>query len=72
MPPNLGPEISDVIVDFDAETLERKPVERDRAIAVFKSIGNKRAARIIAGIARYRKPMFVRLCRLWCLVRLLS
>lgn len=51
MPSNLGPEISDVIVDFDAETLERKPVERDRAIAVFKSIGNKRAARIIASIA---------------------
>lgn len=50
MPSKTGPEISDVIVDYDVETLERKPVERDRAISVFKEIGNERAAKIIAAI----------------------
>ena len=47
---DFGPEISDVIVDYDIETLERKPVYKQRAISVFKDIGNNRAAKIVSRI----------------------
>lgn len=44
---DFGPEISDVIIDYDFETLERKPVSKEHAVSVFKAIGNARAAKIV-------------------------
>ncbi len=42
-----GPEISDLIVDFDPVTLERLPVKRDEVAQTFETRGNRRAARIV-------------------------
>jgi SAM-dependent methyltransferase len=41
-------EISDVIIDFDSETLERKLVAKQRVIEAFLAEGNRRAANIVA------------------------
>jgi SAM-dependent methyltransferase len=41
-----GPEISDVIVDYEPETLARRAVPRDAAIERLRSRGRRRAARI--------------------------
>jgi SAM-dependent methyltransferase len=43
-------EISDHIVSFDPETLERLPVRRDDVVARFTAAGNEAAARYVAGI----------------------
>lgn len=43
------PEISDAIVDFDPETLRRRPVAKQAAVDAFTARGNRRAARIVAG-----------------------
>ncbi len=48
IPGHDTPEISDVIVSFDPDTLVRRPVERDAARAVFADAGDRRAARIVA------------------------
>lgn len=48
--PKQGPEISDAIVSFDPETLERKPVYKEDVIKGFASAGNKTAAGIIRKI----------------------
>jgi SAM-dependent methyltransferase len=50
MSSKFGPEISDVVIDYDTETLARRPVDRQHAIAVFEKIGNQRAARIVGRI----------------------
>lgn len=44
---SFGPEISDVIVDYDSDTLGRKPVKRDKAIEILEAVGNRRAADIV-------------------------
>ena len=41
-------EISDLIVDYDPETLERRPVRRDDAVARLAGNGQRRAARLVA------------------------
>jgi len=41
-------EISDVIVDFDAETLTQLPVRQNDAVARLRERGQKRAARYVA------------------------
>lgn len=43
----FGPEISDVIVDYDIATLARKHVKRAEAMSVFTARGNQRAAIIV-------------------------
>jgi SAM-dependent methyltransferase len=45
--PTNGPEISDRIVDFAPETLERLPVIKQELVNEFISLGNLRAARIV-------------------------
>jgi len=45
--PAEGPEISDRIVAFDTDTLERLPVNRGAIIKEFQSLKNKRAASIV-------------------------
>ena len=42
------PEISDLIVAYDPDTLERVPVRRDEVVQRFRSLGRHRAARIVA------------------------
>ncbi|MBZ5522717.1 MAG: hypothetical protein LAP21_10810 [Acidobacteriia bacterium] len=42
------PEISDLIVDFDAESLARLPVNQGAVVERFLQMGNRRAARIVA------------------------
>ena len=42
------PEISDLVVAYDAETLERLPVRRDEVLAVLGRHGMKRAIKIVA------------------------
>jgi SAM-dependent methyltransferase len=42
------PELSDVIFDVDPETLARRPVDRDAAIAKVRADGNAEGARILA------------------------
>jgi SAM-dependent methyltransferase len=44
------PEISDLIVSYDAATLGRQPVRRDDVVRVFEAAGNRRAARIVAAM----------------------
>lgn len=46
----FGPEISDVIVDYDVATLERKQINRADAVSIFAARGNRRAAEIIGRI----------------------
>jgi SAM-dependent methyltransferase len=48
--PAGGPEISDRIVSFDAQTLARLPVSRQEVVREFISLGNHRAARIVQGL----------------------
>jgi SAM-dependent methyltransferase len=43
-----SPEISDVIVDFDANTLARLPVNQAAVVERFQQMGSRRAARIVA------------------------
>lgn len=43
-------EISDLIVDFDVETLARRPVLRAEVIEQFQRVGDRRAARIVANM----------------------
>ncbi len=42
------PEISDLIVDFDADSLARLPVDQTALVERFRRMGNHRAARIVA------------------------
>ncbi|HWM86115.1 MAG TPA: class I SAM-dependent methyltransferase [Kofleriaceae bacterium] len=41
-----GPEISDLIVDHDPDTLARRPVARERVVETLRAAGRRRAARI--------------------------
>ena len=43
-------EISDLIVDFDAETLARVPVVKQSVIDKLNSVGDRRAAKIVAAM----------------------
>jgi SAM-dependent methyltransferase len=45
-----GAEISDLIVDFDAQTLARVPVRKHEVVEKFRVAGNHRAARIVAAM----------------------
>lgn len=45
--PAEGPEISDLIVAFDADTLERQPVDKARIVSEFQSLNNKQAVHIV-------------------------
>jgi len=45
--PTTGPEISDRIVAFDSETLEREPVGKQSVVEEFLSLENRPAARIV-------------------------
>jgi SAM-dependent methyltransferase len=49
--PKGGPEISDEIVAFDPETLQRKPVKKADVIATFLALDNRRAAAIVEEMA---------------------
>ena len=44
------PEISDLIVDYDPDTLERRPVEQGAVADRFWSLGNSAAARIVSSL----------------------
>lgn len=48
--PRGGPEVSDVIVAFDAETLRRVPVVKSEVVREFAALGNRQAARIVERI----------------------
>ena len=48
--PKHGPEISDRIVCFDLDSLERKPVEKEEVIREFVREGNLKAAGIVQGL----------------------
>jgi len=48
--PRQGPEISDRIIDFDPETLERRPVRKTDVIEEFIRLGNPWAAKIVADV----------------------
>ncbi|GIT29899.1 MAG: hypothetical protein Ct9H300mP1_19450 [Planctomycetaceae bacterium] len=43
-------EISDLIVDFDIETMSRRPVNRDEVVERLSMVGDRPAARIVAGM----------------------
>jgi len=45
--PQAGPEISDRIVAFDSETLERQPVGKQSVVDEFLSLKNTRAAKVV-------------------------
>ncbi len=45
-----GPEISDAIVSFDPETLERKPVMKSHVVREFAELGNRTAVRVVERI----------------------
>lgn len=47
---DLGPEISDLIVDYDAHTLERLPVSKSSVIDTFVKLKNENAIRIVRNI----------------------
>jgi SAM-dependent methyltransferase len=49
-PDAFGPEISDVIVDFDPVTLERRPVAKRDVVERFAGAGNARAVRVVESI----------------------
>jgi SAM-dependent methyltransferase len=44
------PEISDLIVDHDPETLARRPVRKAEVVDLFRRLGNARAARIVEAL----------------------
>lgn len=44
------PEISDLIVSFDPDTLARRPVPKQDVVQTFRSLGNRKAARIVERI----------------------
>jgi len=46
----MRPEISDLIVDFDPESLQRRPVRQANVVGRFLAAGNHTAARIVRGI----------------------
>jgi SAM-dependent methyltransferase len=48
--PKKGREISDAIISFDPETLERRPVLKSEVIQEFLSLGNKTATGIVSKI----------------------
>src|SRR6516165_8298062 len=48
--PELSPEISDLIVSFDAETLVRQPVQKREVLDRFLAVGNRRVARIVGRV----------------------
>lgn len=48
--PRGGPEISDAIISFNPETLEREPVSKARVVREFEAAGNRQAARIVGRI----------------------
>ena len=48
--PRGGPEVSDAIVSFNAETLEREPVIKAEVLREFAALGNQQAARIVERI----------------------
>lgn len=48
--PKAGPEISDAIVAYDAEKLERQPVVKSTLMQQFASLGNRAAIKIIEKI----------------------
>jgi SAM-dependent methyltransferase len=52
--PKQGPEISDRIIDFDPETLERRPVKKADVIEEFDRLGNPWAAKIVSDIPATR------------------
>ena len=43
-------EISDVIIDFDPDSLQRKPVAKQAVVDAFTADGNRPAARIVAAL----------------------
>jgi len=47
---NHGPEISDAIVSFDPETLQRKPVVKSEVLRQFSELGNRTAVRVVERI----------------------
>ena len=47
---DYSPEISDAIVSFDPETLQRRPVAKSQLLKEFSELGNQKATRIIARI----------------------
>lgn len=48
--PRRGPEVSDAIVSFDPETLERELVIKSQVLREFAAIGNQEAVRIVERI----------------------
>ena len=44
---DYSPEISDAIVSFDPETLERHPVVKSELLAQFSKLGNRKAVAIV-------------------------
>ncbi|HEX8474543.1 MAG TPA: hypothetical protein VF666_10955 [Pyrinomonadaceae bacterium] len=48
--PRNGPEVSDAIVSFNSETLEREPVIKSEVLREFAVLGNQQAARIVGRI----------------------
>jgi SAM-dependent methyltransferase len=48
--PRGGPEVSDAIISFDPETLERQPVLKSEVLQEFQGSGNTTAARIVGRI----------------------
>ena len=48
--PKIGPEISDKIVSFDANSLARQPVSKSKVIQGFLDINNSDAAKIVESI----------------------
>ena len=47
---DYSPEISDAIVSFDPETLQRRPVVKSQVLEQFSQLGNRKAARIVERI----------------------
>ena len=50
MPPIELLEISDLIVDFDGESLQRRPVDKSAVVAKLRTAGDRHAARIVAAM----------------------
>jgi SAM-dependent methyltransferase len=53
-PPEPSPEISDLIVSFDPETLVRRPVCKRQVVDRFLAVDNRRAARIVGEMPERR------------------
>jgi len=47
---DYSPEISDAIVSFDPETLQRRPVGKSQLLEQFSELGNRKAVRIVERI----------------------